>query len=496
MQRWRADEHWMEQVDRASLLSAVLESIEDGVLAKTLNARISFWNHGAEQLFGYTATEMIGQSIFILVPSGRHAEEERILANLRDGKRTEHPETVRLRKDGTEVPVSLFVSPIKSAEGTIVGGATIMRDMTAHRLAEERFRLVFEASPSGKFLVAHDGKIKLANSAAEIVFGYAKLDMLEQPLEVVLPAYPQLQRDHEPEQGLLVPDKAPMIARELWGVRKDGTRIPIELRLFPIATESGEFTLAVIVDITERKLAADLLARQTHELERSNAELEQFAYVASHDLQEPLRMVVSYTELLKQRNMGRLDEKSDKFIRYIVDGGKRMQGLVNDLLRYSRVGRESRAFETVDTARMVSEVLLDLDGTIKATGAEIDRGPLPRVAGDAVELRQLFQNLISNGLKFRAERPPRIAINAECAASESRFCVEDNGIGIEAQYSQRIFQMFQRLHEREAYEGNGIGLALAKKIVERHGGRIWFESQYGQGTKFFFTLPLVMKGIE
>lgn len=241
-------------------------------------------------------------------------------------------------------------------------------------------------------------------------------------------------------------------------------------------------------EIAERTRNEQRMAENTLELRRSNAELEQFAYIASHDLQEPLRMVASYTELLAQRYQGQLDERADKYIKYAVDGAKRMQRLVNDLLTFSRVGRNERPTQPTDLNEVVGTVLKNLGHAVSKSGATIETRNLPTVMADDVQIGQVFQNLIGNAIKFHGERAPHIRISAENTTGKCLCSVADNGIGIEAQYSERIFQMFQRLHDRETYEGSGIGLAIAKKIVERHGGKIWFESEPGKGTTFFFTL--------
>jgi light-regulated signal transduction histidine kinase (bacteriophytochrome) len=254
-----------------------------------------------------------------------------------------------------------------------------------------------------------------------------------------------------------------------------------------------ERTEALEREIAERTRHEQQMAENTLELQRSNAELEQFAYIASHDLQEPLRMVASYTDLLAQRYQGKLDERADKYIKYAVDGAKRMQRLIDDLLTFSRVGRRQRPLQPTDLNEIVRTVLKSLGHAIGKSNATIEFRNLPMVMADDGQIGQVFQNLIGNAIKFHAERAPHIRVAAELKAGKYLCAVADNGIGIEGQYSERIFQMFQRLHDRETYEGSGIGLAVAKKIVERHGGRIWFESEPGKGTTFFFTLTPVQE---
>ncbi len=229
-------------------------------------------------------------------------------------------------------------------------------------------------------------------------------------------------------------------------------------------------------------------------LKRSNAELERFAYVASHDLQEPLRMVSSYTQLLRRRYQGKLDAEADEFISYAVDGAKRMQALINDLLDYSRVTTRAQPPAPTDSGALVKDLLALVQLQLAETQGQVTIGSLPIVLADASQLRRVFQNLISNGLKFHApERPPRIHVSAARDGAVATFSIRDNGIGIEPQFFDRLFQLFQRLHTREEYPGTGIGLAICKRIIEHHGGRIWVESEPGIGTTFHFTLPLVLQ---
>jgi len=248
--------------------------------------------------------------------------------------------------------------------------------------------------------------------------------------------------------------------------------------------------LGINMDITARKEAEAELARFAADLARSNEELQRFAYVASHDLQEPLRSIVSFSQLLERRYRGQLGEDADEYIQFIVDGGRRMQSLILDLLQVSRVETQARPPELTDAGRVAADALTLLNGQVRSAGATVTIDPLPMVMTDGAQLEQVFVNLVGNAVKYRREGvPPVVRISARRTGRLVEFAVQDNGIGIEAEYFARIFEMFRRLHTREKYDGTGIGLAVMKKIVERHGGRIWVESEPGVGSTFFFTLP-------
>ncbi|SFW69268.1 sensor histidine kinase [Amycolatopsis australiensis] len=244
----------------------------------------------------------------------------------------------------------------------------------------------------------------------------------------------------------------------------------------------------ILAEVAELERAHALLDRRTRELERSNADLEQFAYVASHDLQEPLRKVASFCQLLQRRYQGLLDERGEQYIEYAVDGAKRMQVLINDLLAFSRVGRKPGEHVVVDAGKLVDDALANLEVALSLSGGKVDRGELPAVRVEPALLTAVFQNLIGNALKFRGETPPQVRITAERDGGDWVFAVRDNGIGIDPEYAERIFALFQRLHTRNAYPGTGIGLALCRRIVEYHGGRIWLDTE-SDGTTFRFTLP-------
>jgi light-regulated signal transduction histidine kinase (bacteriophytochrome) len=263
----------------------------------------------------------------------------------------------------------------------------------------------------------------------------------------------------------------------------------LEIQVAQRTEELREANAHLSVELDERRRAEQQLAHYAEELAHSNAELEQFAYVASHDLQEPLRMVASFTQLLARRYRGKLDQDADEFIGYAVDGANRMQRLINDLLAYSRVGTRGKPFAPADSNVIFREARDNLAKAIEESGAVIFQEPLPVVVGDEVQLLQVFQNLMANGIKFRGAEPPQIQVAAERQGHEWVFSIRDNGIGIAPEHQGRIFAIFQRLHHRSEYPGTGIGLALCKKIVERHGDRIWVESQPGKGSTFYFSIP-------
>ena len=349
-------------------LAAIVQSSDDAIIGTNLEGVITSWNEGATRLYGYTPHEAIGKTRSILVPPDRQDEVPAIVEREKAGERVTHFETVRRRKDGTLVDVSLTTSPVFDADRVLIGASTIARDVTARKRAEE-------------------------------------------------------------------------------------------------------------------------LARQTEELARSNADLEQFAYVASHDLQEPLRMVTGYCDLLQRRYKGKLDADADDFITFAAEGAQRMQELVRGLLAYSRVGPHGQVPEPVEAKEAFDRAIANLSMAIQESGAVVSHGPLPTVIADATQLEHIFLNLIGNAIKFRDERAPRITVKATRKGEEWLFSVKDNGIGIDERYADKVFAIFQRLHGRGKYPGTGLGLAICKKIIERHGGRIWFESQPGHGTTFYFTLP-------
>jgi PAS domain S-box-containing protein len=339
-------------------------------------------------------------------------------------------------------------------------------------------------------VVHQDGGIVLLNLQAEKEFGYRRDELLGQKVTNIIPAgfAERLIADHlRSAEDALAQQIGGGI--ELTGRRKDGSEFPIEIMLSPLASAEGTLVTAAIRDITTRKKAEADLLQKVDELNRSNVELGQFAYIASHDLQEPLRMVASYTQLLSRRYKGKLDSDADEFIAFAVDGATRMQRLIQDLLAYSRVGTKGKELRETSSEETLGQAIMNLRGAIQESGALVTHDPLPPVMADERQLIQLFQNLVGNAIKYQSPGVPKVHISAaKNGGKQWTFSVQDNGLGIDPQYFERIFGMFQRLHKREEFAGTGIGLAICKKIVERHGGSISVESQPGEGSTFRFGL--------
>jgi PAS domain S-box-containing protein len=354
----------------SSLLGAIVDSCDDAIISKDLNGVITSWNRSAERLFGYTAEEAVGQAVTILIPPERLDEEPKILERLRRGERVDHFETIRVRKDGSRLNISLTISPVKDADDRIVGASKVARDIT------ER--------------VQHEEALRELNAA----------------------------------------------------------------------------------------------------LTRANADLQQFAYSASHDLQEPLRMVTVYSQLLQRRFGGQLGSAGEEMIRHTIEGAKRMENLLKDLRTYTHVSTsEHNPTEEIEASEALEKALSNLAVTIKDSGATISSSTLPCVHIHKFQLEQVFQNLIGNAIRYRGDQSPRVDISAERRGDVCMFSVRDNGIGIDPQFREQIFGIFKRLHSAADYPGTGMGLAICQRIIERVGGRIWVESESGKGSTFYFTVP-------
>jgi PAS domain S-box-containing protein len=478
----------------------LLEAAPDAMVVVNQRGEIVLLNVQAEKQFGYRRDELVGQRVKNIIPEGF---AERLIS---DGTRTAAEAVAQQigtgielrgrRKDGSEFPIEIMLSPLESAEGILVTAA--IRDISVRKTAEEhlaqmegKYRGLLEAAPDAMVVVNQGREIVLLNVQAENQFGYRRDELLGQKVKNIIP---------EGFAERLIADGTRTAAEalaqqigtgiELNGRRKDGSEFPIEIMLSPLESPGGILVTAAIRDITERKKSEQHLMKTVGELKRSNDELEQFAYVASHDLQEPLRMVASYTQLLAKRYQGRLDSEADEFIAYAVDGSNRMQGLIRDLLAYSRAGTNGKVLREVSSERALKDALANLRATIEESGAVVTHDSLPAITSDDTQLVQVFQNLVGNAIKYRSAKVPEVHVSAtKNGGKEWIFSVRDNGLGIDPQYFERIFVLFQRLHGREEFKGTGIGLTICKKIVERLGGRIWVESPPEKGSTFYFSLP-------
>ena len=484
-----------ESKESAAKYRGLLEAAPDAMVVVDQSGEIVLLNVQAEKQFGYRRDELIGQKVKNIIPQGF---AERLIA---DGTRTAAEalaqqigtgiELTGRRKNGSEFPIEIMLSPLESTEGILVTAA--IRDISVRKAAEKhlgqmegRYRGLLEAAPDAMVVVNQGGDIVLLNVQAEKQFGYHRDELVGQKVKNIIPrgfAERLIADGNRTAAEALAQQIGTGI--ELNGLRKDGSEFPIEIMLSPLESTEGILVTAAIRDITTRKKTdAHVL-----ELNRSNEELGQFAYVASHDLQEPLRMVASFTELLARRYKGKLDSDADEFIGFAVDGARRMQRLIQDLLAYSRVATKGNDLVHTSSEEALRRALLNLRAAIEESGALVTHDPLPTVMADERQLIQVFQNLIGNAIKYQNPGVPRMHISAARNADKKwTFSVKDNGLGIDPQYFEKIFVIFQRLHKRDEFSGTGIGLAICKRIVERHGGTISVESQLGHGSTFSFAL--------
>jgi PAS domain S-box-containing protein len=481
-------------------LLAIVASATDAIVTIDANHRVTLFNRAAEQMFRCPADQAIGAPIDRFIPQRfRAAHRDHVKAFERTGTTTRamgHQRPLAaLRADGTEFPIEATISQV-----TVRGEpffTAIVRDISERLRAEEalresegRLRAIVETAVDGIVTIDDGGTVTSFNPAASRIFGYAADEVLGRNVSMLMPephrgAHDGYMRDYARTRV----KKIIGIGREVVGLRKDGTQFPMDLSVSETVLGDRRVFTGIVRDVTERKRAEAALAKQAEDLARSNVELERFAYVASHDLQEPMRTVRSFAQLLQRRCGAQLSGDATEYLQFITDGVSRMQALINDLLAYSRVTSQGGAFAPADCNHIVRMVIDNLHASIQAGGAEVTADPLPTVVGDATQLGQVFQNLVVNAIKFRRDRPPRVHVSASERPGEWVFSVADNGIGIAAEYFDRIFIIFQRLHTIEEYGGTGIGLAVCKKIVERHGGRIWVESKVGEGSTFFFSIP-------
>ncbi len=507
--------------DSEARYRGLLEAAPDAMVVVNQDGGIVLLNAQAEKQFGYQRDELLGQKVTRIIPEGF---AERLIA---DGTRTPTDalaqqigtgiELSGRRKDGSRFPIEIMLSPLESAEGILVTAA--IRNISARKDSEARYRGLLEAAPDAMVVVNQDGGIVLLNAQAEKQFGYQRDELLGQKVTRIIP---EGFAERLIADGTRTPTDA--LAQqigtgiELSGRRKDGSRFPIEIMLSPLESAEGILVTAAIRNISARnkserdkanlrnqatamQMAHDDLELRVNErtlelaaanqiLERSNIELQQFAYIASHDLQSPLRSISGFVQLLKMKYESKLDEQAGDWIRRAVLAIGQMQGLIKDLLAYSRVDSRLRPFVATAFLDVFNDTVGLLESSISDAGGQVTCGELPVITGDRSQLVQLMDNLIGNGIKYHGAKTPRVHVSAERNGNEWNFSVRDNGIGIAPEYYERIFEIFQRLHDKKDYPGTGIGLAVCRRIVDGHGGRIWVESEPGRGSAFHFTIPV------
>ena len=507
-------------------LVAIVESSDDAIIGKDLNGTITNWNMGAQKMYGYSADEIIGKHVSMMVPPFLEGDLSQIMLQIKNGNSIKNYDTVRQKKNGELINVSLSISPIFDNDKTIVGASTIASDITERKKSEylkqemlekeqkfskklqkvndelreqqnelfkvnldlfesqNRFSKAFHNNPAAMTLVNEKGEYIDVNESYAKLTGYSRAELIgtnSKELNII----------DNSEQELKLEDSND---RSVKDVKLEIKTKSGEKRTVLINSESIKFrnklnSISFIYDITDLKKAEEELEQTLGNLKRSNFELEQFAYVASHDLKEPLRMVTSFLQLLQRRYEDQLDLEANEFINFAVDGAKRMHYLIEDLLAYSRVMTKGKAFKEVDMDEVLEKVKMNLKVKIEENQVKITQETLPTIDADELQMIQLLQNLIENSIKYRSEKSPEITVSAKKDDNDWIFTVKDNGIGFDPKHGDHIFLIFKRLHTNEEYEGTGIGLAIIKRIVQRHYGSVWAKSELGKGSTFYFSIP-------
>ncbi|MBC3541150.1 PAS domain S-box protein [Rufibacter sp. H-1] len=496
-------------LDDQARLKAIIDTAIDGIITIDQRGTIETVNPAAARIFGYEPAEIIGQNIRMLMPEPDQSRHDGYIDNYnRTGERKIigiGREVVGMRKDKSVFPFLLSISEVKLQDKIIFTG--IIHDISqqkqaeqAQRESENKINSIIQAAVDGIITIDTRGFIEMVNPSAAKLFGYQEEELLGKNISLLMP-----EPDHSRHDGYMDNyhqtghRKIIGIGREVSGLKKDGTVFPLYLSISEVQLTDRKVYTGFIHDITRQKVSEERLRRYAAELERSNGELQDFAYVSSHDLQEPLRKIQAFGDRLKTKEQANLSEQGKDYVDRMLNAAVRMQNLINDLLTFSRVTTKSKPFENVDLNAILDGVLSDLEITIEKTGTVIERTPLPTLEAEPTQMRQLFQNLISNAIKFRKDdTTPVVRIASQNVQRTAHLTstpgdqhvsieVSDNGIGFDEKYLDRIFNIFQRL-EGQKYEGSGIGLAICRKIAIRHGGDITARSKPGEGTTFVITL--------
>ncbi|HYL78104.1 MAG TPA: PAS domain S-box protein [Bryobacteraceae bacterium] len=492
----RRERSLREVREARDVLKTTLASIGDAVISTDRQGRVVFANGVALELLRRKESDVVGaplQEVFQIVNEfTRQPVESPVTRVLREGTvvgLANH--TVLIAADGTETPIDDSGAPIRDKNGNIHGTVLVFRNITERRRADAAIRLlasIVESSDDAIISKSMDGIVTSWNKGAERIFGYTPEEMVGQSI-----------------LAIAAPDRADEMPQILERIRrgeridhyqtvrrgKRGNLIHVSLSVSPVLDSAGRIVGAskIARDVTDRVVAEQSILRNADRLARSNADLQQFTYAASHDLQEPLRTIVTFTQMLAERYQGKMDAQTTQYVEFIISAATRMSALISDLLNYSRLSQHDDApFKEVPLSDIVNWAAYNLQMAIQDSGATLDAGPLPSVWANQTQMIQLFQNLLSNAIKYRSQDAPSIRIGAEQKGEEWIVSVCDNGVGVAPEYREYIFGVFKRLHGQQ-FPGTGVGLAICKGIVERHGGRIWVESAEGQGSIFRFSIP-------
>lgn len=489
-------------IDSEARLKAIIEAAMDGIISCDELGIIESINPAACEMFDFEADELIGSSLKVLMPDLNFREEN---ARMFAGRTIRSEEILGRKKGGDPFPLIISISPI-NFEGKKFYTA-VLHDITKRKSSEnalqeseKKFLSVINTAVDGIVLINSRGYIELFNLAAVRLFQYQPEEVIGKNVNILMPEPDHTLHDSYLQNYLRTGIKKIIgIGREVTALRKDGTTFPIMLSVSEVKLKDRIIFTGIVRDITNQKMAEEQLRRYAAALERSNAELQDFAYVSSHDLQEPLRKIQSFGDRVVTREAANLSEQGKDYVNRMLNAAARMQNLINDLLSFSRVTTQAKAYSKVDLNKILKEVISDLEVSIERKNAKVEVNKLPVIEAEPTQMRQLFQNLISNAIKFRKpDVPPVIKIYAKEIQRKAHLVatpgdesveiyVEDNGIGFDEKYLDRIFNIFQRL-EGQKFEGSGIGLAIVRKIAIRHGGNITAKSTAGVGSTFIITL--------
>jgi len=509
----QANEELTERAAQLELFASIVNSSDDAIISKTLDGIITSWNHGAEKIFGYTKEEITGKHISILTPPHLLNEEPEITKNISEGLFVDHYETQRITKSGKTLDVSLTISPIKDLNGKVIGASKISRDITERKKAEkeihklneelelkvkertaqlerniqqlieseEKFQKAFQSSAAGITITRlSDFTYLEVNNAFTEMTGYRREELLNHSSED-LGIISNLDKREEVLKQIEERGFAKDIEMEAW--TKSGAHFDILTSIETIILNGEKYAINIIYDITERKRAEE-------QLEAANKELEAFTYSVSHDLRAPLRAIYGYSQILKEDNYNALDDEGKKNLESILRNSKQMETLIDDLLTFSRLGRKELSTSMLNMDNLVKDICneLILDGV--KNKIELKTSKLPAAEGDYTLIRQVWTNLISNAIKFSNSKPEiKIEIGAKPNAEKNVYYIKDNGAGFNMRFYDKLFGVFQRLHSKAEFEGTGVGLAIVKRIINKHNGEIWAESKVNEGACFYFSLP-------